>query len=363
MRRVRRLGRVDLIAVASMTAAALLCTSSCRGISNQDVAPPPIAAPIAVPYVVPPRPLCAGGYAGLPTVLGRLGDGALVELSGVVPSPSATDLLWAHNDSGHQSLLFALRADGSSRGRLRLPFDASDLEDIAVASCPDRRGPCLYLADTGNNAGDRYDQAIYIVAEPALPEDGRFADTATVTRALRIDASPRAGLPPGLDLEALAVLPDASALLLIEKADVDRARVFALRGPFATRDVIADIADADTDTVPAAGSAQFVEVGTLRTESPAGVARARMITGADVHPSGRALAIRTYSGIFEVRLADGETFVELGERTASTVTFGPLSEPQGEAIAYDVSGTGLLTISEARDRPASEVPVNVLGCR
>ena len=36
----------------------------------------------------------------------------------------------------------------------------------------------------------------------------------------------------------------------------------------------------------------------------------RMITGADLHPSGTRVAIRTYTGVFEYRLAPGGTPAE-----------------------------------------------------
>ena len=276
----------------------------------------------------------------MPEVRGQLGDARLVEVSGVVPSPTTTDLLWVHNDSGDDAALYAIGGDGRARGRVALPFSVADLEDIAVASCPDRTGPCLYLADTGNNAGDRSDTAVYVVREP-VPDDDAFADDATATLIARIDASETSGLPAGLEVEALVVFPDASALLLIEKVDGRLARVFARPGPL------------DEDEA-------FSEVGAISTESPP-VQFGRMITGADLHPSGKALVVRTYTGIFEHRVDDVAELLTLGEVRLTTVTFGPFSEAQGEAIAFDDDGH-ILTISEARDRPASEVELNLIVC-
>jgi hypothetical protein len=293
------------------------------------------------PYVLPARPLCQSAFAGVPEVRGHLQDDRLVEVSGVVASPSTPDLLWVHNDSGDAATLYSIGQDGRARGRVQMPFEAHDLEDIAVASCPDRTGPCLYLADTGNNAHDRTDAVVVIVREPVLPAAGVFADDATATIVGRIDASVAAGLPAGIDVEAMVALPDGSAVFLIEKIDDDRARVFARRAPY------------DDD-------GRFVVVGTIRTESPS-VEYGRMITAADMHPSGRALLVRTYTGVFETRVDAIAAWFELGDVLLNTLTFGPLSEPQGEAIAYDEGGH-IITISEARDRPASDVAVNRLVC-
>ena len=42
----------------------------------------------------------------------------------------------------------------------------------------------------------------------------------------------------------------------------------------------------------------------------------------------------------------GPTTMTLFKTVFLRPTYGPLSEPQGEAIAYDASGTGLWTVSE-----------------
>lgn len=316
----------------------LVPTAGCPASSSTTTTPPP-------PYTLPTRPRCEGPFAGLPTELGRLGDARLIEVSGVVPSPTTTDLLWVHNDSFDaptDAAITALHRDGRLRGRVALPFAVQDLEDIGVASCPDRTGPCLYLADTGNNTGERTDTAIFIVKEPIPDDSGVFVDGTTATLVARIDTA-TSGLPAGLDIEALAVFPDASALLLFEKVDAATARVFAKRGP-----------------LDAAGP--FEQVGTIATESPS-IQFGRMITGADLHPSGTALVVRTYTGIFEHRVDVVTDFLALGDVRLTTVTFGPFSEPQGEAVTYDESGAGIVTISEAKDKTAAEVAVNLFACQ
>jgi len=326
--------RVAVLGVSVLLGA---CSDGCTPTTTT---PPPEA----LPYTLPERPRCEGAHAGLPTVLGHLGDPRLVEVSGVVPSPTTPDLLWVHNDSGDDAAIYAIHRDGRPRGRVRVPVPLDDLEDIAVASCPDRSGPCLYLADTGNNSGDRSDAAIVVVVEPVPDATGQFDVDATATVVGSIEASSGAGLPTGIDIEALVVAPDGSAVFVFEKVDAERARVFARRGP-----------------VLEAGA--FDVVGTVRTESPAGVQFARMITGADLHPTGTALVVRTYTGVFETRFADVSALLTLGDVAMDTVTFGPFSEGQGEAVAYDDAGTGLITISEAKQAPAADVAVNLLACQ
>jgi hypothetical protein len=71
-----------------------------------------------------------------------------------------------------------------------------------------------------------------------------------------------------------------------------------------------------------------------------------MITGADLHPLGGRLALRVYTGIYEYRLPPGGTLADLPAAERREVTLGPLSEAQGEAIAYDARAGALWTMSE-----------------
>ena len=71
----------------------------------------------------------------------------------------------------------------------------------------------------------------------------------------------------------------------------------------------------------------------------------RRITGADLHPGGLALLIRTYTGVFEYQFSSPMQFSELVEEPI-LLAWGPLEEPQGESVAYDSSGLGAWTLSE-----------------
>ena len=84
----------------------------------------------------------------------------------------------------------------------------------------------------------------------------------------------------------------------------------------------------------------------------AGSDAGRMITGASLHPNGDRLLLRVYTGIYEYRLGPGQTMGDLGAIAPRQVTLGPLSERQGEAVAYDTAGTGVWSVSEDwRKRP------------
>ncbi len=131
-----------------------------------------------------------------------------------------------------------------------------------------------------------------------------------------------------LDSEALVVAPDGSTFWLFEKVDAERARLFRHPGPLANGRRV-----------------DLVAVGTFVAPGVP-VPRGRMVTAADLHPSGTRLLLRVYAGSYEYRFEAGQGPDDLPDLQPVVVSVGPLSEPQGETIAYDEAGTGILTVSE-----------------
>jgi hypothetical protein len=87
------------------------------------------------------------------------------ESSGLAVSRRHPGLLWTHNDSGSDSVLFAVDAAGDVHARVRLAAGSHDWEDISAARCPP--DDCLYIADIGDNRRSRRRVQIYRVPEPA----------------------------------------------------------------------------------------------------------------------------------------------------------------------------------------------------
>lgn len=285
------------------------------------------AAPDAgVPrWRLPARALCGSGYQA-PVDQAVMADVALVEASGIVPSPTQDRVLWLHNDSGDASRLFAARTDGAQLGRVFLrDVVARDFEDLAAAPCPDGSGPCLFVADIGNNRHNRRDLAVYVLPEPVVDPERPFGEVFAATHARYPFRYPQGANP---DAEALVVAPDGSTFYVFEKIDWDQARIWRHPGPL--------VPDVEVELVELHA---FPSQGAL---SPGG----RQITGADLHPSGTRLIVRVYSGLYEYRFDRAGSLDRLDLADVTEVLRGPESEPQGEAVAYDHAGTGLYTISE-----------------
>ena len=86
------------------------------------------------------------------------------EASGLAVSRRNPGWLWAHNDSGNASVLFAIDPTGAVQGRIRVPIETRDWEDVSAMRCAD--DDCLLIADIGDNRSVRSQVRIYRVREP-----------------------------------------------------------------------------------------------------------------------------------------------------------------------------------------------------
>ena len=99
-----------------------------------------------------------------PELPDRLAVEALARLPGSVEETSGLAYrnghFWTHNDSGHDAMLFELSASGEKIKRRVHPLESVNYDWEALAQDDDY----LYIADCGNNFGDRIWFQIYKVA-------------------------------------------------------------------------------------------------------------------------------------------------------------------------------------------------------
>jgi len=137
---------------------------------------------------------------------------SVAESSGLAVSRLDPNILWTHNDSGGQPVLYALAPDGTRRGDLRITgLKNRDWEDLDSFKLDGRSW--LLIADTGDNASNRKDCALYIVAEP---------DPATLSPEKELSAPvawkiPVTYLDGPRDCEAVAVDARAGLVYLLAK--------------------------------------------------------------------------------------------------------------------------------------------------
>jgi len=210
------------------------------------------------------------------------------ETSGLAVSRRSPNILWSHNDSGNASVLFALDTTGTMRGRVRVPVRTRDWEDISAARCAS--GPCLYIADIGDNARARRQIQVYRVAEPA--QDDKESAPPDVFNAVYADGRHNA--------EAMFVV--GADLYIVTKDRVG--------GVYR-----ATVADSQNLT--------FQRISQLGLET---------VTDAEASPDEKTVVVRTP---YEVAFYRSEELARGGHTSYLRIPVKGLQEPQGEGVAVD----------------------------
>ena len=269
--------------------------------------------------VLVPRPGAAQDT--LPTLLQRTGtlrSQRLMESSGVAVSRRFNGVLWTHNDSGDKPVVYAINAAGDLLRIYHVPGAAAvDWEDITLAPCPGAPGPCLFIADTGDNSEKRKTSTIYIVPEPDYSASPAVDTSSTATArgvTIRYPDGPH-------DVEAIFVAPSGN-VSLVTKGRSHGVLHFVIPRDSLSRDTTWAIL---LETLP---------ITPQRTLG-------RLVTGAAISPSKKTVVVRTYSELFFFTLDSMDRL-----RPEGKPCWLGAAEPQGEAVDFLDEDTLVLT-SEA----------------
>jgi hypothetical protein len=270
---------------------------------------------------------------GAPIQLGALQDAAVNESSGLVASRANPGIFWTHNDSGDGPFIYALDRQGKSRGVWRVSgASARDWEDIAAGPGPEANRSYLYIGDIGDNGGKRRTVEIFRVIEPTITA----ADARASKSRPRVTAAAETihlRYPDGShDAETLLVHPSSGDLYLITKELLGKAVVYQAKAPLDLQ-----------------GTVTLSRVGDISIPSLLG----GFVTGGDISPDGRRVAICDYTQGYELVIGAGRPFDEIWKQAIKSLALG--SRKQGEAIAYRLDGKALLTTSEGVHSPLIEI--------
>jgi len=270
---------------------------------------------------------------GPPKVVGQLRAREINESSGLVASQTP-GIYWTHNDSGDGPFLYAINERGALVGVWRVTgANARDWEDIAAGPGPDRSRRYLYVGDIGDNDTNRSEVVVYRVPEPAV--SGTELRSSKVRPQVTEQAEAiKLRYPDGKhDAEALLVHPSSGDLYIITKIAFANPTIYKAPAPLGTGRVIT-----------------LVRQGELNVPSLLG----GMITGGDISPDGRRVALCDYLQGYELLLpAAAGTFDDVWKQSFNRIDLG--KRKQGEAIAYRLDGLALLATSEGVGTPLIEV--------
>ena len=267
-----------------------------------------------------------------PEYAGVFADPELGEVSGLAVSRAHPGLYWAQNDGNNGEKLIAIKSDGSRVASVRIAGATNtDWEDIDSFELNGKN--YLLVADTGDNGGIRKTLTLYVVEEPQTLRDGDV-----LKLAWKVDFR----WPDGArDCEATAVDAANGEVLLISKKRVPP-ELFRL--PLHPQ----------SDAVQTA-----ILVTTLRSidqpdenelkKNPVYGRYRSQISGADLSPNGRVLAVLNYHSIHFYVRAQGQDWKQSMQAAPGELKFPWL--PQAEGIAFSTDGRSLLVGSEQRPSP------------
>ena len=286
---------------------------------------------------------CAAAEPPPARLSGLLLDAELDEVSGLAASRRHDNVLWLVEDGGNPARLHAI----SRRGRKRATFEVADAtttdwEDLAAFELDGRA--YLLIADTGDNGGLRRTVQLHVVAEPGqlnLPAGSKAAP-------LKPAWSIVFRWPDGArDCEAVAVDAARGQILLIsKKREPPELFVLPLRprgnGVLTARALgtllRAPRADADE---------QRADPAQARIQS--------QVTGADLSPDGRTLAVLTYRQALLYSRRGNESWTSTIARTPERRALPWLH--QAEALGWAAHGRGLYATGEFSPAPLIYLPV------
>jgi hypothetical protein len=279
----------------------------------------------------------SGAGYGPAVRLADLENQAINESSGVAASRRNAGLLWTHNDSGGEPVVYAFDLKGRDRGAWRVEgARAQDWEDMAIGPGPKEGQSYIYAGDIGDNSRARDEIIVYRVIEPAVDGDAR-PSTGDKVKETQPAAVIRLKYPDGKhDAETLMVHPSTGDLYIVTKVRGAAAGVYKLRAPFEGQGV---------KTLARVGEIEFPSF--LRG----------FVTGGDISPDGRRVVLCDYLSACELALPEksGVGFDEIWKQTPAVVN--PGSRRQGEAICYRADGRALFATSEGVPCPLIEIPL------
>jgi hypothetical protein len=267
-----------------------------------------------------------------PEYAGVLADPELDEVSGLAASRAHPGIYWAQNDSGGGARLVAMAADGARVASYSVSgAENIDWEDVDAFELDGKR--YLMVADTGDNGGIRKLLTLYVIEEPARLRDGDTLKPAWVVNFRWPDGA--------RDCEASAVDAARGEVLLISKKRVPPELFRVNLRPANDAVQVAEL----LTTLPAIRQPSQSD---LKKNPVYGRYRSQ-ITGADLSPNGRVLAVLNYHSIHLYVRDTGEEWSAAMKQPPGELTFPWL--PQAEAIAFSPDGRSLLIGGEQRPSP------------
>ncbi len=268
---------------------------------------------------------------GPPIFAGIIDQPVLNEASGLAPSRLRDDVLFSHNDSGNEPLLFAFGMDGRNLGAMRVNRQNVDWEDMASYLLDEQSW--LLIADIGDNRAQRSHVVLHFLHEPAAGMDGRYQGMIEPEFSLEVE------YPDGAkDAESVAVDLQRREVLILSKR-IKPSRLYSVPIKASSTRITATLLG-EVPHIPqptADDLRRSPEVGRWRSQP----------TAMDI--VGNQAAVLTYWNIYVFERGPGQSWPEAFAQQPKIIWMPPL--PQAEALSFDRTGRSLFVTTEKQPTP------------
>ncbi len=239
----------------------------------------------------------------------------LEEASGLSASKANPGYLWTLNDSGNSAEIFLIDDRGDIVLTCKLKHgDNRDWEDIAVGPGPEVEGSYVYIGEIGDNDA-KYDlKYIYRLPEPQLGKKEKISIDEFDTLIIKLPDGAR-------DMESMTIDQTSGDIYLISKREKN-VNVYIL------------------------AASQQVKHDTLIPTKIATLPYYNVVA-ADFSLDGSELILKTYDEILYWKKPDSLSIQQVLLTRPILLNYKP--EPQGEALAWSLDGSGFYTLSESVD--------------
>lgn len=247
----------------------------------------------------------------------QIADKKLKEISGLVVSSENKDIIWVHNDSGDDAVVYAIQKDGKVKHTVNYAKEVLDCEDMALNI--DAKGiSYLYIGDIGDNDAKRPFISIYKFKEPSIgKEETSIVENVEVLNLKFPDGS--------RDAECLMVdLIDQKIYILSKKED--SVGVYSTPLKFITNETVI-----------------LKKEGVLFFP---GFKKFKYITAGDISQDGKHILVKSYLNIFYWSRNSKQSLFDCLKHAPKILPYKP--EKQGEAIGFTPDAKAYYTISEGQ---------------
>jgi hypothetical protein len=245
---------------------------------------------------------------------GLLTNPMLTEVSGLVASVENPGMFWVNNDSGDAPQIYLIDSAANLLAIVRLKgVQNRDWEEIAIGPGPDSTANYIYIGEIGDNLSQYPTKSIFRIKDFKVPTAEAVFDT-LISEVDHLEFT----LPDGpRDSEAMVVDPISKNIFLFSKRE-EKINLYEIKNwP----------------------SGKVTAQAMLLRQLPF-----TQITAADISADGTELIIRNYKAILYWKRDTTQPFVSVFDKEQSVLPYS--QEPQGEAVAFDISGKGYYTVSE-----------------